>query len=86
MQAADGGFSAHPARTWLIGCSNWAGPGDCAGPVSSTTPTESGPGCGRAGRTFPLAGDPAAIELRELSERMLFAEALESVRCLDEAC
>jgi 3-hydroxyacyl-CoA dehydrogenase / enoyl-CoA hydratase / 3-hydroxybutyryl-CoA epimerase len=33
---------------------------------------------------FPATGDPAAIELSELSERMLFVEALESVRCLDE--
>jgi 3-hydroxyacyl-CoA dehydrogenase/enoyl-CoA hydratase/3-hydroxybutyryl-CoA epimerase len=33
---------------------------------------------------FPPAADPAAIELSELSERMLFVEALESVRCLDE--
>jgi 3-hydroxyacyl-CoA dehydrogenase/enoyl-CoA hydratase/3-hydroxybutyryl-CoA epimerase len=33
---------------------------------------------------FPATGDPAAIELTELSERMLFVEALESVRCLDE--
>ena len=33
---------------------------------------------------FPSVADPAKIELAELSERMLFAEALESVRCLDE--
>jgi 3-hydroxyacyl-CoA dehydrogenase/enoyl-CoA hydratase/3-hydroxybutyryl-CoA epimerase len=33
---------------------------------------------------FPATGEPAAIELSELSERMLFVEALESVRCLDE--
>lgn len=33
---------------------------------------------------FPPVADPEAIELAELSERMLFAEALESVRCLDE--
>ncbi|HEU5270558.1 MAG TPA: 3-hydroxyacyl-CoA dehydrogenase family protein, partial [Jatrophihabitans sp.] len=32
---------------------------------------------------FP-PGNPAAIELTELQERMLFVEALESVRCLDE--
>ncbi|MEZ5186790.1 MAG: 3-hydroxyacyl-CoA dehydrogenase NAD-binding domain-containing protein [Candidatus Nanopelagicales bacterium] len=28
--------------------------------------------------------DPSSIDLRELQERMLFAEALDSVRCLDE--
>ncbi len=33
---------------------------------------------------FPSTPDPAAIDLHELSERMLFAEAIESVRCLDE--
>ena len=33
---------------------------------------------------FPITGEPERIELRELSERMLFVEALESVRCLDE--
>jgi 3-hydroxyacyl-CoA dehydrogenase/enoyl-CoA hydratase/3-hydroxybutyryl-CoA epimerase len=33
---------------------------------------------------FPVAGDPAGVELAELGERMLFAEAIESVRCLDE--
>jgi 3-hydroxyacyl-CoA dehydrogenase/enoyl-CoA hydratase/3-hydroxybutyryl-CoA epimerase len=33
---------------------------------------------------FPESGDPASISLRDLEERMLFAEALESVRCLDE--
>ncbi len=33
---------------------------------------------------FPLAEDPSKIELRDLEERMLFAESLESVKCLDE--
>jgi 3-hydroxyacyl-CoA dehydrogenase/enoyl-CoA hydratase/3-hydroxybutyryl-CoA epimerase len=33
---------------------------------------------------FPLADDPSKIELRDLEERMLFAESLESVKCLDE--
>jgi 3-hydroxyacyl-CoA dehydrogenase / enoyl-CoA hydratase / 3-hydroxybutyryl-CoA epimerase len=33
---------------------------------------------------FPETDDPASISLRDLEERMLFAEALESVRCLDE--
>ena len=34
--------------------------------------------------TFPPTDAPQQIDLSELSERMLFAEALESVRCLDE--
>jgi 3-hydroxyacyl-CoA dehydrogenase / enoyl-CoA hydratase / 3-hydroxybutyryl-CoA epimerase len=33
---------------------------------------------------FPVVGDPSAISLRDLEERMLFAEALESVKCVDE--
>ncbi|HEX2904105.1 MAG TPA: 3-hydroxyacyl-CoA dehydrogenase NAD-binding domain-containing protein [Jatrophihabitans sp.] len=33
---------------------------------------------------FPVRQDPASLDLAELSERMLFVEALESVRCLDE--
>jgi 3-hydroxyacyl-CoA dehydrogenase/enoyl-CoA hydratase/3-hydroxybutyryl-CoA epimerase len=33
---------------------------------------------------FPIKGDPSEISLRELEERMLFVEALESVKCLDE--
>jgi 3-hydroxyacyl-CoA dehydrogenase/enoyl-CoA hydratase/3-hydroxybutyryl-CoA epimerase len=33
---------------------------------------------------FPPVDDPASISLRDLEERMLFAEAIESVKCLDE--
>ncbi|MHB8490673.1 MAG: 3-hydroxyacyl-CoA dehydrogenase NAD-binding domain-containing protein [Solirubrobacteraceae bacterium] len=33
---------------------------------------------------FPPVDDPAGISLRDLQERMMFAEALESVKCLDE--
>jgi 3-hydroxyacyl-CoA dehydrogenase/enoyl-CoA hydratase/3-hydroxybutyryl-CoA epimerase len=33
---------------------------------------------------FPPVDDPASIELRDLEERMLFIESLETVRCLDE--
>jgi 3-hydroxyacyl-CoA dehydrogenase/enoyl-CoA hydratase/3-hydroxybutyryl-CoA epimerase len=33
---------------------------------------------------FPPVSDPAGISLKDLEERMLFAEALESVKCLDE--
>ncbi len=33
---------------------------------------------------FPPVHDPAGIDLRDLEERMLFAESLESVKCLDE--
>jgi 3-hydroxyacyl-CoA dehydrogenase/enoyl-CoA hydratase/3-hydroxybutyryl-CoA epimerase len=33
---------------------------------------------------FPPVDDPASISLRELEERMLFVEAIEAVKCLDE--
>jgi 3-hydroxyacyl-CoA dehydrogenase/enoyl-CoA hydratase/3-hydroxybutyryl-CoA epimerase len=33
---------------------------------------------------FPYVDDPSSISLRDLEERMLFAESLESVKCLDE--
>jgi 3-hydroxyacyl-CoA dehydrogenase/enoyl-CoA hydratase/3-hydroxybutyryl-CoA epimerase len=33
---------------------------------------------------FPPSGDPSAISLKDLEERMLFAEALETVKCVDE--
>src|SRR3954469_306802 len=33
---------------------------------------------------FPPVADPAALSLADLEERMLFIEALESVKCLDE--
>src|SRR3954449_6831839 len=33
---------------------------------------------------FPPVDDPSQIDLRDLEERMLFIEAIESVKCLDE--
>jgi 3-hydroxyacyl-CoA dehydrogenase/enoyl-CoA hydratase/3-hydroxybutyryl-CoA epimerase len=33
---------------------------------------------------FPVAGDPSAVDLAELSERMLMIEAIESARCVEE--
>jgi 3-hydroxyacyl-CoA dehydrogenase/enoyl-CoA hydratase/3-hydroxybutyryl-CoA epimerase len=33
---------------------------------------------------FPPVDDPSRIDLRDLEERMLFAESLESVKCLDQ--
>ena len=38
----------------------------------------------RLATMFPPAGDRAAADLHELAERMLFAEAVESARCLEE--
>jgi 3-hydroxyacyl-CoA dehydrogenase/enoyl-CoA hydratase/3-hydroxybutyryl-CoA epimerase len=36
------------------------------------------------GTEFPVQGDPADVDLHELQERMLFAEAVDSVRCVEE--
>ncbi len=33
---------------------------------------------------FPETDDPASISLKDLEERMLFAESIETVKCLDE--
>ncbi|MDT4951751.1 MAG: 3-hydroxyacyl-CoA dehydrogenase / enoyl-CoA hydratase / 3-hydroxybutyryl-CoA epimerase [Pseudonocardiales bacterium] len=33
---------------------------------------------------FPVSGDPAAVDLHELEERMLVIEAVESARCVEE--
>ena len=33
---------------------------------------------------FPPIADPSALPLRDLEERMLFIEAIESVKCVDE--
>ncbi len=33
---------------------------------------------------FPETDDPASISLKDLEERMLFAEAIETVKCVDE--
>ncbi|MCW3011224.1 MAG: 3-hydroxyacyl-CoA dehydrogenase [Solirubrobacterales bacterium] len=33
---------------------------------------------------FPVKGDPTQVSLRDLEERMMFAEALETVKCVDE--
>jgi 3-hydroxyacyl-CoA dehydrogenase/enoyl-CoA hydratase/3-hydroxybutyryl-CoA epimerase len=33
---------------------------------------------------FPAVADPSAISLKDLSERMMFIEAIESIRCVDE--
>lgn len=33
---------------------------------------------------FPIQGDPTKVSLRDLEERMMFAEALETIKCMDE--
>jgi 3-hydroxyacyl-CoA dehydrogenase/enoyl-CoA hydratase/3-hydroxybutyryl-CoA epimerase len=38
----------------------------------------------RLKEVFPAVDDPSGIALRDLRERMLFIESLETVKCLDE--
>jgi 3-hydroxyacyl-CoA dehydrogenase/enoyl-CoA hydratase/3-hydroxybutyryl-CoA epimerase len=33
---------------------------------------------------FPVVDDPSTVSLKDLEERMLFAEAIETIKCLDE--
>ena len=33
---------------------------------------------------FPVQGDPTKVSLRDLEERMMFVEALETIKCMDE--
>ncbi len=34
--------------------------------------------------TFPVSGDPSQVSLKDLEERMMFIETLETVKCIDE--
>ena len=52
---------------------------------STSTPDGSGVGLWKGLReAFPPVEDPSSIDLRDLEERMLVIESLESVKCLDE--
>ena len=33
---------------------------------------------------FPAVADPSALSLRDLEERMMFVESIETIKCLDE--
>ncbi len=53
--------------------------------ASTSTPTASARGLWPGLReAFPPVEDPSQLSLRDLEERMLFIEAIESVKCLDE--
>jgi len=85
VQAAGGSYPAHPGEQVVDRMLELGRAGKLSGAgffdYADGKRTGLWPGLAEA---FPPVGDPAAIELTELEERMLFVEALESVRCLDE--
>ena len=85
VEAAGGVYLAHPAESVIDRMVELGRPGRLGGAgffdYSDGTRTRLWPGLATE---FPVAGDPAALDLAELGERMLFIEAIESVRCLDE--
>ena len=82
---APAGTRTRPSRS-STGCSTSStAPASSRARASTTTRTASAPACGRAcARRSRLVEDPSQLSLRDLEERMLFIEAIESVRCLDE--
>jgi len=85
VQAAGGSYPDHPGESVVDTMLSLGRPGRLrgAGFFDYADGKRVGLWSGLA-EQFPVTGDPAEIDLRELSERMLFVEALESVRCLDE--
>jgi 3-hydroxyacyl-CoA dehydrogenase / enoyl-CoA hydratase / 3-hydroxybutyryl-CoA epimerase len=85
-QASGSGWDAHPSEQVIDRMlDEFSRPGKLEGAgfyeYSEGKRTRLWPGLRDA---FPPVSDPSAISLRDLEERMLFIEALESVKCLDE--
>jgi 3-hydroxyacyl-CoA dehydrogenase/enoyl-CoA hydratase/3-hydroxybutyryl-CoA epimerase len=87
IEAEGGTFTSHPAETVIDRMLDEFGRGGrLAGAgfyeYEDGKRTRLWPGLRDA---FPPVADPSKIELRDLEERMLVIEALETVKCLDEA-
>ena len=85
-EAEGGAWSAHPAEQVLDRMlDDFERPGKLEGAgfyeYADGKRTRLWPGLREA---FPPVADPSTISLRDLQERMLFIEAIESVKCLDE--
>jgi 3-hydroxyacyl-CoA dehydrogenase/enoyl-CoA hydratase/3-hydroxybutyryl-CoA epimerase len=85
-QASSSGWDAHPAERVIDRMlDEFDRPGRLEGrgfyDYSDGKRSRLWPGLREA---FPPVDDPSAIDLRDLEERMMFAESLESVKCLDE--
>jgi 3-hydroxyacyl-CoA dehydrogenase/enoyl-CoA hydratase/3-hydroxybutyryl-CoA epimerase len=85
VQAAGGSYQAHPGEDVVDRMLELGRAGKLRGAgffdYADGKRTGLWPGLAEA---FSTTDHPERIELPELSERMLFVEALESVRCLDE--
>src|SRR4051812_20900102 len=85
-QATGSGWDAHPSERVIdVMLDEHERPGKLEGKgfyeYADGKRTRLWPGLREA---FPPVEDPSRISLKDLEERMLFAEALETVRCLDE--
>jgi 3-hydroxyacyl-CoA dehydrogenase / enoyl-CoA hydratase / 3-hydroxybutyryl-CoA epimerase len=85
IEAAGGTFPAHPGEAVVDRMVELGRPGRLRGKgffdYDAGKRTGLWPGLATE---FPPVEDPAGVDLHELQERMLFAEAVESVRCLEE--
>jgi 3-hydroxyacyl-CoA dehydrogenase/enoyl-CoA hydratase/3-hydroxybutyryl-CoA epimerase len=86
IEAAGGAFPAHPGEAVVDRMVALGRPGRLRGKGffdydADGKRTGLWPGLAAE---FPSVEDPAGIDLHELQERMLFAEVVESVRCLEE--
>ena len=80
------GWDGHPSRRSSTACSTSSAPGQARGRgLLRVRGRQAHRACGRAcGDAFPPVDDPPSISLKDLEERMMFVEAIESVKCLDE--
>ena len=85
-QASSSGWDAHPAEQVIDRMlDEFERPGKLEGKgfyeYEDGKRTRLWPGLRDA---FPISGDPSQISLKDLEERMLIIESLETVKCLDE--
>jgi 3-hydroxyacyl-CoA dehydrogenase/enoyl-CoA hydratase/3-hydroxybutyryl-CoA epimerase len=86
IEAAGGVYPRHPAEAIVEKMVELGRPGRARG-AGFFDYDESGKRLGLwpgLVEHFPVQGDPAVVDLHELKERMLFIEAVESARCLEE--
>lgn len=85
-EAAGSSYVAHPAEAVVEKMVELGRPGRLRG-AGFFDYDESGKRVGLwpgLAEVFPVKGDPAAVDLHELEERMLVIEAVESARCVEE--
>jgi 3-hydroxyacyl-CoA dehydrogenase/enoyl-CoA hydratase/3-hydroxybutyryl-CoA epimerase len=85
-EAAGDRYVAHPAEAIVEKMVELGRPGRLRG-AGFFDYDESGKRLGLwpgLAEVFPVKGDPAAVDLHELEERMLVIEAVESARCVEE--